>query len=440
MVGMWRAVSAGAQESAVQYIEYPQIRGVPREFRTNLLPKWMTLDMQLRGRTEGQTSVNYIWGNGQAYELTRVYGGMEVRPTKFLTGYIQFMDTHALGMPLKYVASNMRNVFDDRQAYLEFHTGKVKVFAGRQELRYGGERLIGISDWSNNSRTWDGFVGRYGDRNRIDVFSTSVTGIHASSLDRHGAGLTFHGVVGTIGTVVPHTMIQPFVYFKSFPGVTSQEGVKGSDLFVTPGVEVAGVYPVGFDFDALVAIQRGNYANDSVKAGAGYFKAGWNFSKLPWKPRLRPEYDYASGNDRQDLNRVGTFDQQYPSNHNAFGLTDLFGYQNIKQERLNLDLIPNKKLSLLIQQEWLQMATRFDNVYNSSAGVLVKAPTTGLESADLGREFDASGKYLITDSLVANAGVAHFSPGTVMQENGHGAPLTLGYFSLTYRFKVNHAQ
>jgi hypothetical protein len=436
--GLLLAPQALAQQTAVQYIEYPQTRGVPRDFKLSGIPKWATLDMQLRGRTEYQSSDNYISGNGQTYELTRVYGGLEVRPTKFLTGYIQFIDTHALGLPLKYVAANQRDVFDDRQAYLEFHTKEVKVFAGRQELKYGGERLVGISDWTNNSRTWDGFLARIGDKNRIDLFSTSVVAVHASSLDKHGAGLTFHGAVGTIGTWVPHMVVQPFVYFKSFPGETSQQAIKGSDLFVTPGVEVAAQYPIGLDFDAMGALQRGNYVNDTVKGAAGYVKAGWVFKRLLWQPRFRGEYDYASGNDRKDLNRIGTFDQQYPSNHNAFGLTDLFGFQNIKQERMNLDLTPSQRLSLLFQQEWLQMATPFDSIYSGSASVVVKAPTTGLLSSDIGREFDASGKYLISDSLVMNAGVGHFSPGTVMRENTHGAPLTIAYFSLTYRFKVDH--
>jgi hypothetical protein len=38
---------------------------------------------------------------------------------------------------------------------------------------------------------------------------------------------------------------------------------------------------------------------------------------------------------------------------------------------------------------------------------------------------------------VMNVGVGHFSPGTVMRANAHGAPLTLAYFGLTYRFKIS---
>jgi hypothetical protein len=438
IIAGWLLVSqASAQESAVQYIEYPQILGKVQPLELKGVPKWATLDMQLRGRTENQTSVNYISGNEQLYELTRAYGGLEVRPTKFLTGYIQFIDTHALGMPLKYVAANQRDVFDVRQAYLQLEIGKAKIIAGRQELRYGGERLVGISDWTNNSRTWDGFLGRYGDKNRIDVFSTSVVAVHPSSLDKHGAGLTFHGAVGTIGTWIPHAVVQPFVYIKAFPRVQGQQESFGTETIVTPGVEAAGHIPGGFDFDGLIALQRGSYANDSVVASAGYIKAGYTSQKAYLKPRLLGEYDYASGNTRRDLTKINTFDQQYPSNHNAFGLTDLFGFQNIKQERINLDLTPAKHVTMLIQQEWLQVASRFDNIYSGSAGIVVKAPTTGMLSDDIGREFDASGKWVIRDYLVMNVGVGHFSPGAAMRENAHGAPLTLAYFGLTYRFKVN---
>jgi Alginate export len=429
--------NVSAQDSAVQYIEYPQILGKVQPLRLSGIPKWVTFDGQLRGRTEDQTSDDYISGNNQLYELTRIYGGMTIQPSEFLTGYIQFIDTHALGLPLKYTLPNMRDTFDDRQAYLNFHVKQYSIIAGRQELKYGGERLVGISDWTNNSRTWDGFLGRVGDKNRLDLFATSVVLVHPTSLDTHGAGLTFFGAVGTTRGWVRHSMIQPFVYVKTQPRVESRQGTFGTETEVTSGAEAAGQYRKGFDFDGLIAIQRGSYSNDSIDSSAGYIKAGYTAQRLLLKPRFLGEYDYASGNTRQNLNKVNTFDQQYPSNHNAFGLTDLFGFQNIEEERMNLDLTPAKHVTLLIQQEWLQVASRFDNIYSGSAGTVIAAPTAGLQSGDIGREFDASGKWVIHDYLVMNVGVGHFSPGTVMRENAHGAPLTLAFFGLTYRFKIS---
>ena len=437
------AQMSGDNPRAVTYTDYPGIRGKVAPLQWSELPKWMTVDFYLRGRLESQSSDDYVSGNEQTYVLTRVWGGLEVRPTPWLTGYIQFIDTHAPGEPAKYAASNMRDTFDDRQAFLEFHKTfdkvPVKIIAGRQELRYGNERLVGISDWTNNSRTWDGFLGRIGDKNRIDFFSTSVVTVHPTSLDTHGAGLTFHGAVGTITTWVPHTVIQPFVYVKALPRVESLQDTYGTETEVTPGGEVSGTYPGGFNFDVLGALQRGSYSSDSIRSAAGIVKAGYTSQKVYWQPRLLGEYDYASGNPHTDPQRIGTFDQQYPSNHNAFGLVDLFGLQNIKQERINLDLTPTKPLTLLIQQEWLQASSTMDNIYAGAGTTAVAAPVGGFRSDDIGREFDISGKYVIHQDWVINAGVGHFSPGALMQQNAHGAPLTISYLSLTYRFKVNHS-
>jgi hypothetical protein len=433
------AQQSGLNKQALVYMDYPIPNSQVEPFKLNNFPKWATVDMQIRERGENQSSDGYVSGNDAVYDLSRVWGGLEVRPSKWLLAYMQFMDLHALGLPLKYVSSNMRDDFDDRQAFLEFHARNVKIIAGRQELRYGEERLVGISNWTNNSRTWDGFLGRIGDKNRIDLFSTSVVAVHPESLDKHGAGLTFHGAVGTITTWVPHTVLQPFVYVKAFPRVKGQQGTYGTETEATPGVEASGKFPGGFYFETLGALQRGSYANDSISADAGYAKLGYTAEHVGWKPRLTGEYKYASGNPNPTSasTRIGTFDQQYPSNHNAFGMTDLFGYQNIKMDRIHLDLAPLKQLSLLIEQEWMQVATIYDGVYGGSGSATVKAPTGGFKSDDIGHEFDASGQYaFLRNNLTLNFGIARFSPGALMIQNAHGADLTIGHFGLTYKFKV----
>jgi hypothetical protein len=200
---------------------YPLKEGIVQPFHSREIPR-MTLDMELRGRTEEQTSLGYASGKDRLYELTRVWGGMTVVPTSWLTVYGQFMDLHALGLPLQDTAANMRDAFDQRQGYLDFHYKPVQFIVGRQELRIGDERVIGISDWTNTSRTWDGFYMRIGNVNQLNLFSTSVVTIHPTSLDTHGAGLTFHGAHAKLATYVPHTTIEPFVLVHALPRVTSQ--------------------------------------------------------------------------------------------------------------------------------------------------------------------------------------------------------------------------
>jgi hypothetical protein len=419
------------------YAEYPQTRGQVQPLKWDLLPPWITLDVQLRGRTEGITAFEDASGNGRVYELTRVWGGLDVRPTRYLTGYLQFMDTHAPGLPLYEVASTMRDNFDLRQGYLEFHLEPVDLYAGRKELKFGDERVIGISDFINNSRTFDGFYGRFGQKNTLDLFSTSVVTVHPTSLDTHGAGLTFHGAWGDIKSLTPKASIQPYVLVKALPRVESQQKTYGSETEVTFGTEVNGCLPRGFDYDAYGNLQRGSYASDSIHAGSGLAKLAYRVHSLPWAPRVGGEWDFASGNAHRSPQRVSTFDQQYPSNHNAFGLEDLFGFENITQSRINIDLLPTKNLSFLVQQEFLHVASTRDSVYSNIGATFVKVPTAGFASDSIGRSFDASTTYVFHDYVVANAGIDHFSPGALMTENKHGAPLTYAYFSLTYRFKAN---
>ena len=423
------------------YADYPQTRGMVQKWHQDGFPSWLSLDGQIRLRTEDQTSYQYSSGNDRIYELTRVYGGLTVRPTSYVTAYMQFIDAHALGLPVNIVAANMRDVFDLRQGYLEFHHNNIRLYAGRRELRFGGERVVGISDWTNVSRTFDGFYGHFGDRtdkNNVDVFSTSVVTVHPTSLDTHGAGLTFHGVYGTIGSWIPHTVLQPFVLVKAFPQVKSQQGIYGEEVETTFGAEMDGHLPAGFEYDVLGDLQRGSYSNDSIHAGAGIVKVAHVFNSLPWKPRLGGEYDYATGNPHQDPNRISTYDQLYPSDHNAFGLFDLFGFQNIKEQRVNLDLAPTKNLSLLFQGEALGVASRFDGVYNSGGEVSVQAPAHGFATNSIGDGFDASAKYVFHDYWAVNAGVGHFFPGSLMSANNHGAPLTYSYFGITYRFSASN--
>lgn len=394
--------------------------------------------MEVRGRTEEQTSLGYVSGKDRLYEPTRVWGGMTLVPSNWLTFYAQFMDLHALGLPLQDTATNMRDTFDLRQGYLDFHYKPVQIIVGRQELRIGDERVVGISDWTNNSRTWDGFYMRIGNVNQLNIFSTSVVTVHPTSLDTHGAGLNFHGVHAKLATYVPHTTIEPFVLVHALPRVTSQQGVVGRQTEVTFGSYYKTKLPFGFDSSGTGDLQRGAYSNDSIHAGAAIVRGGYGTKRLPLQPHLEAEYDYATGNPHTNADRIGTYDQEYPSSHNAFGLVDLFGFQNIKQRRLSLQLTPRSDLLVLFQGGSLHAATIHDGIYSGAGASLIAAPTGGFKSDDIGSEFDASAKCIYRKSFVTNIGVGHFFPGELMTSEKHGAPLTYAYLGFTYRFKIGH--
>lgn len=211
----------------------------------------------------------------------------------------------------------------------------------------------------------------------------------------------------------------------------------GSELEATFGTELSGTEKDGFDFDLLAALQRGSYSNSSIQSGAGYIKAGYLLADKPLKPRLVGEFDYATGDPHNDPGHVRTFDQLYPSNHNAFGLADLFGFQNLMQTQADIDISPYRQLTVRIQSEVLHLANAHDGIYNSGGLVLARAPSTGFASTRIGQGFDISAEYAARKYILIEGGVGHFFPGPVMVQASKTSPLTIGYLSLTYRFRVN---
>jgi len=114
----------------------------------------------------------------------------------------------------------------------------------------------------------------------------------------------------------------------------------------------------------------------------------------------------------------------------------LFGFQNIKQRRVGLQLTPRHDFLVLVQGGSLHAATIHDGIYSGAGASLIAAPANGFESDDIGSEFDASAKYIYHKSFVTNIGVGHFFPGELMTSEKHGAPLTYAYLGFTYRFKI----
>ncbi len=90
--------------------------------------------------------------------LSRLRLNIEVKPTPWFSTFVQAQDAEAGGIQPKHVTSSIKDVFDLRQGYLEFRSdekGWFRLRIGRQEFRYGQERLIGVSDGTNVTRVFD---------------------------------------------------------------------------------------------------------------------------------------------------------------------------------------------------------------------------------------------------------------------------------------------
>jgi hypothetical protein len=263
---------------------------------------------------------------------------------------------------------------DLRQGYIALDLGRatrVGVTAGRQELAFGGERLIGPADWGI-SHTFDAVdlsVAR--GRARVDFLAGSEVLIDPTRFDRHKPGEHVYGAYGSIRNVARGVNVEPYLLFKQTLQVKSEAGVPGDALVVSPGIRVVGKAPGRLDYTVEEAVQRGSYSADRVSAMAQSYVAGWTVVDSALKPRVSVEYSYASGDSANQDGVRGTFDQFYPTNHGNYGMIDQFGWKNLKNWRGGFDCLPFQKMKLRADFDEFYLANVEDALYNSSGSSAV---------------------------------------------------------------------
>ena len=210
--------------------------------------------------------------------------------------------------------------------------------AGRQELMFGDQRLVGNSPWGNVERVFDAVRGtlRYKGY-RLDLFTASVVNAITGTWDHHQQGNNLHGAYGGIDKLAPHIVIEPYIFWRLQPGVKNEEGAIAGLNEKVAGIRVAGKLPHGFDYGTEMVREFGSLSADHIRSWAGHWEAGRTFA-VRFSPRLYAEYDFATGDRNPHDGIRGTFDQLYPSNHDKYGFADQVGWRNIRDVRAALDM------------------------------------------------------------------------------------------------------
>ena len=211
-----------------------------------------------------------------------------MQPKPWVKFFFQGQDARAPG---KNNANQVfRDPFDIRQAYVQFgdpENGWVTVRGGRQELKYGAQRLVGPLNWTNTARQFDAVKLTLGKKDMsVDVFAASVVRIDQHAPNRRRDGNNLHGIYGQLNRLIPKTIIEPYTFWKTTPRVLGENGSLGdADLF-TSGLRVVRPLPGGFDSSMEMARQFGTFAGDNVSAWAGYWILGYTLPAVPLTPRL----------------------------------------------------------------------------------------------------------------------------------------------------------
>jgi hypothetical protein len=394
------------------------------------LPSWLTLGGQIRGRFEGPTGTSLINNTQEDYCASRIRVNLGIRPFSWLRFFAEGQDARVGGYSISPAPNTLYNPIDFRQGYAELYfEGDVSMRfrVGRQELLFGGERLIGPADWGM-SRTFDALdLTVSNGRAKLDLIAGSLVLVDPTRFDRHKPGEHLYGAYGSIKNVLPRMSVEPYLLFKQVLNVKSELGDKGDVLVVSPGARILGTTRGGFDYTAEIVMQRGSYSADRIVAMGESYVAGWTIVDSVYKPRISVEYNYASGDASSKDGTHATFDQFYPSNHAYYGMIDQFGWKNLKNTRAGFDFAATKKLKFRSDFNEFYLATVQDGLYNSSGTSVVL--NRNATSAHIGSEINMVGLYQFSKIWRFGAGYGRLFAGDYLRQSkysfGYGYPYVM---------------
>jgi Alginate export len=401
------------------------------------LPSWVSIGGEYRGRVEGPSGIKYK-NNSDFYLLDRLRVWVAIQPKEWLLFKAQVQDSRIF---FNHHTPN-GNPYEDSWTLWEGYaqagsstSGWVDVLGGRQVLRFGDERIIGPSDWTNVGRTFNvarvdihqpGFL--------VSVFASSV--VPGEGTDLHNAipGNNLYGVYGSFKDIVPKATFEPYVLWSVAPSNSelSEEVGHGRLNEVTIGLHWEGNLPRDFDYDTEFDGQTGSLGTRSIRAWAGFASMGKTFRETPLAPRVFLEGNYASGTKNPAGHDWNTFDMLYPSNHDKEGFADQVGRRNLVQFRTGVEEEPTKKWKLKQQFEGFWLATPNDNFYASSGAIAV--PSQPGASRHIGNELDLVAEYTLTRGLNFGFGYARLFAGRFLKTTTPGRDYSYPYAYFEYNF------
>jgi hypothetical protein len=398
------------------------------------LPFWLHFSGEERARLEniGGAGLKPI---GDLYLLNRLRLTLDVRPTNWLSFRFQAEDSRVLGQNTQPAPASQKDAMDLRMGYIQLggESAPVSLAAGRQRLDFGDARLVGDPGWSNVGRTFDAarLTLRHGQL-KVDVFSGMAVKVSPLDFDEPTPGQHFDGVYGSLGGLIPNAKLEPYVLWRMEHNFKAEGGRAGNLDEKTTGLRWVGKLPLAFDYTSEFASQFGSWAGDGIASWMGHWVVGHSLADTVHRPRIYAEYNRASGNADAHDGRHSTFDPLFPSPHDNYGLTDLFGSSNIVHVRGGFEYKVSGPVAVVVAYNDFRLENPRDGLY--VGGKVVASNSNGRLARHVGQEPDVRAQWTLSRSTTVIVGYGRLFSGDFLRRTNPGVCYNLFTLSVAQRF------
>ena len=410
----------------------------PATYLDAKLPRWIDTQAEERFRYEAYDNSNFKAGANDSYLLNRFRFQVDLHTLSWLRVTAQVQDARAgfqnppLGPP-----NTVR--WDLKLAYAEIGAPERHWFnlrVGRQLINYNNT-IIANSEWRNQARSYDAAVlNLNAKREHLGIFAASAVVPQAYGVSPHQEGNNIYGAYGRIDDfLVPHSNLEPFFLWRVQPKEVVEPAAgktTGKENEKALGVRFKAQAHTALDYSGEVILETGKVGSQSLRASAAQAGAAYQFLDVVAKPRVFAQYDYATGNSNPAQNKSHTtFDTIYPTAHDRFGITDLFGWQNLESVRAGTTVEPHRRLTFTVQGLDFWAADALDSIYNTSGGAIVSNKTD--HGRHVGAEIDSYSWYELNKHFNLGGGVGYFGGGQFLTNVTTSHSYTTYYFALNFK-------
>jgi hypothetical protein len=410
----------------------------PATYVDGKLPNWIDVQAEERFRFEAYDNSSFKAKVDDSYLLNRFRFQLDLHTPGWFRVRAQVQDARA-GFQNPPIGPPNTVRWDLKLAYAEVGDPEKHWFSlrvGRQLINYNNT-IIANSEWRNQARSYDAAVlNLNAKREHLGIFAASPVVPQAYGVSPHQEGNNIYGAYGRIDDFVgQHSNLEPFFLWRVQPAEVVEPAMgktTGKENERVIGVRLKQQADSAFDYGGELIYEGGKVGPQSIEAWATQEGAAFQFLDVAAKPRLFAQFDYASGNGNPKQNSTHTtFDTIEPTAHDRFGISDLFGWQNIEAVRAGTTVEPHRRLTFTVQGLDFWAASALDSIYNTSGSSIVHNTTD--HGRHVGAEIDSYSWYELNKHFNLGGGIAYFGGGQFLSNVTTSHSYTTYYFALNFK-------
>ena len=343
--------------------------------------------------------------------------------------FFQAQDSRVAGEETSTLA-NQKNT-DLHQGFVEVKrlgAEGLSLTVGRQEWRYGEERLIGAAGWDNVGRSFDGVKVHWApEKFFLDGLYARISSVTSGAATN---GSDLYGVEYQASPRVGSEYGGYGLDFVDNVKTAGEAGIPGTTNVRALGGRVKDRWGV-FDLNVEIAWETGRFRGDDLRAFAGALQASsvWGESV---KGRGFVGYDYATGDRNSADGKREEFFNFFPTNHQHYGYADFEGWRNLQSPYIGVSFTSGRHYGQAKLHKF--SLEEPGGPWKDSGGAVLGFDPTGSFGTSVGKELDLTYKFKWMEKAAFEAGYSRFEPDGFAKATRGPDASDWGYLMLTFGF------